>query len=757
MYRSRLYELRLPTAVDATIGIDDDDTVTEDHDHELDPLVQELGQEITAFFDSTRRRIKVLESSFARAADAPSRHESVSSAASSISSLASSSASEDAEEFDALPASQSVISRGRSKTIKASLVDRQLLLENMQSTFRTDELDLRSQLPTTNASAINNLRKPFVDRLVAARGRLFAWEKKHLPELPRDERTQLELPSLVEPAYAAENVHALPADNSVLVRTDELSSIIAFTLSSSHYQQQIEANKARKAGGTRRAPSSLAPPTAAHLPSKRDFSLPASFFAQSEGLPDVPSSKPSPAASPKLRPTTGKGGANPDPDDEEADFAGDLSFEAFAKPKKPLKQASSILSLRALSRQRSFDPSSFKPFGSLNNTPSKTAGTVTPTGEDAKKASNDGQKDGQDDKILDNLIKNTAENEPPPKTTPAVAPAPVAALLSRGLRAPPSASLDVYSTPPKVIRRTPSTLSQTDTLHGKDATLPTPLEAPEAEESFEVLGDADIEQTPPASRNASQHHRSGSSILSPLNALWSIGSMKLRNGEVPKDMGLDGDSPSPHIKYRFLHGTKEFTCTCWFAEEFESIRHKAGISDRDFYVNSLSRCTPWNPVGGKSKALFLITKDQRFLLKESVMAWNVSERDALLAFAPSYFAYLHSQTNQVRWYLSSSSDVLLIVGMCAQKPSLLTKLFGFYTVKIRDTTKDGNLVKLDLLLLENLFHASSITRKFDLKGISTRVAKVKPAEEETGGHTGWDADWLEGAPSWIRIQARRWN
>ncbi|KAG0147949.1 hypothetical protein CROQUDRAFT_42132 [Cronartium quercuum f. sp. fusiforme G11] len=106
-----------------------------------------------------------------------------------------------------------------------------------------------------------------------------------------------------------------------------------------------------------------------------------------------------------------------------------------------------------------------------------------------------------------------------------------------------------------------------------------------------------------------------------------------------------------------------------------------------------------------------------------ITTWNMSEREALLNFAPTYFEYISSSTSM--------------------KPSVMCKILGFFTVKIKESGKNENMVKLDLLLMENLFHGQTITRKFDLKGITTRVAKVKPSSEN--GTTGWDADWIEGS------------
>lgn len=62
----------------------------------------------------------------------------------------------------------------------------------------------------------------------------------------------------------------------------------------------------------------------------------------------------------------------------------------------------------------------------------------------------------------------------------------------------------------------------------------------------------------------------------------------------------------------------------------------------------------------------------------------MSERDAFLTFAPSLLDYLEQ----------------------TQRPSLLAKIFGFYTLKTKNL-KTGEVVKLDLVVLEHLFHSQS--------------------------------------------------
>lgn len=86
----------------------------------------------------------------------------------------------------------------------------------------------------------------------------------------------------------------------------------------------------------------------------------------------------------------------------------------------------------------------------------------------------------------------------------------------------------------------------------------------------------------------------------------------------------------------------------------------------------------------------------------------------MLTFAPQYCDYL----------------------LTSKRPSLLVKILGVYTVKVKDLKSGEVKQKLDLIVMEHLFYDQNVSRKFDLKGISSRVAKTKE-----DGQTLWDADW----------------
>ncbi|KAG0238882.1 hypothetical protein BGW42_000043 [Actinomortierella wolfii] len=200
---------------------------------------------------------------------------------------------------------------------------------------------------------------------------------------------------------------------------------------------------------------------------------------------------------------------------------------------------------------------------------------------------------------------------------------------------------------------------------------------------------------------------------------------------------------SPHIKVQHAHGKTSFSCTVYFAAEFDTLRRRCGIHEH--YVQSLARCAAWNASGGKSKSSFYKTKDDRFVVKQMISSWNMAEKDELLKFAPMYFAYMEKTQ---------------------ESPTVLAKIFGFYSFKIKNgnAEKSEKVYKIDVLVMENLFYNQKITRTFDLKGIQARHAATKTNTKgataggggrggEGGGGGGggglgattlWDGDFIEG-------------
>ncbi|XP_022941957.1 putative 1-phosphatidylinositol-3-phosphate 5-kinase FAB1C [Cucurbita moschata] len=156
---------------------------------------------------------------------------------------------------------------------------------------------------------------------------------------------------------------------------------------------------------------------------------------------------------------------------------------------------------------------------------------------------------------------------------------------------------------------------------------------------------------------------------------------------------------SPHLRLSFVDesstsgGKVKFSVTCYFAKQFDLLRKKCCPKGVDF-VRSLSRCCRWSAQGGKSNVYFAKSLDERFIIKQVTR----TELDSFEEFAPEYFKYLsHS--------LTSGS------------PTCLAKILGIYQVTVKHL-KGGKEMKMDLMVMENLFFMRSISKVYDLKGSS---------------------------------------
>lgn len=158
-----------------------------------------------------------------------------------------------------------------------------------------------------------------------------------------------------------------------------------------------------------------------------------------------------------------------------------------------------------------------------------------------------------------------------------------------------------------------------------------------------------------------------------------------------------------HLAYSYEDATAKMQCKIFFAEQFDAVRRKCGIADR--IVESLSRCLKWDSKGGKTKSVFLKTLDDRLVLK----SLSPIETQAFLRFAPAYFN-------------------IMAEALFHDLPSVIAKMFGFYQVVIKNPYS-GTELKLDLLVMENLFYDRSPNRIFDLKG-SMRNRKIQSTGEQ---------------------------
>lgn len=161
-------------------------------------------------------------------------------------------------------------------------------------------------------------------------------------------------------------------------------------------------------------------------------------------------------------------------------------------------------------------------------------------------------------------------------------------------------------------------------------------------------------------------------------------------------------SKNTNIRYAFQNRGVKAQCKIFYAESFDALRRKTGVSDR--FVESMSRCLKWDSKGGKTKSLFLKTLDERFILK----SLSPIEVNAFFKFAPDYFSFVHA---------------ILYEGL----PSVIAKMFGLFQVTIRSPS--GLEFNWFMLVMENLFYDRQPNRRFDLKG-SMRNRKVQSTGEQ---------------------------
>lgn len=152
-----------------------------------------------------------------------------------------------------------------------------------------------------------------------------------------------------------------------------------------------------------------------------------------------------------------------------------------------------------------------------------------------------------------------------------------------------------------------------------------------------------------------------------------------------------------HLSYQFhehqgksQERSARLSCKIFYAEQFDALRRQCNCDDA--YIQSLSRCVQWDSSGGKSGSAFLKTIDDRLVVKQL----SPAELDAFLKFAPSYFGFMAQ-------------------AFFHELPTVLSKIFGFYQIQIRNPITNKTM-KMDVLVMENLFYNRNTTKIFDLKG-----------------------------------------
>lgn len=104
------------------------------------------------------------------------------------------------------------------------------------------------------------------------------------------------------------------------------------------------------------------------------------------------------------------------------------------------------------------------------------------------------------------------------------------------------------------------------------------------------------------------------------------------HGNVQNEIGKE---EHPKVSSNFYGTGSEFSVTCLHADGFYDLRTALDYHEKD-YIGSLHNCKRWNAEGGKSRAVFGKTEDERFIIKEiqDIEFWHLKK------IAPEYFIHL---------------------------------------------------------------------------------------------------------------------
>ena len=151
----------------------------------------------------------------------------------------------------------------------------------------------------------------------------------------------------------------------------------------------------------------------------------------------------------------------------------------------------------------------------------------------------------------------------------------------------------------------------------------------------------------------------------------------------------------------------EGSITAYYPKQFEAIRILY-CSSYDNFIMSIAKSNVWSTVsGGKSKANFYKTDDNRYIIK-------CITKNEFKMFLESVFHYFH-HTNKFLFH---------------KMPSALSKTIGAFKVKIRTPKKETNYCVIMENLYYNIVNPNTPFKAYDLKG--SRLNRYIPKVEREG-------------------------
>ncbi|KAF9173411.1 hypothetical protein BGX21_001229 [Mortierella sp. AD011] len=566
--------------------------------------------------------------------------------------------------------------------IKKAALDR---LDELGERWKADEFDLYDQLKRISICRLNDLRNRFGDCIKRTMRSMEAWQKEYNPESLKSSKGQLDW---VLPEYFTHDaLHTFPG-SSVIVREDEPSSIIASTLSSSDYLSLISSllhPDSESAEVEEKAP----------LPPEKDFDI-NGLNIPTRGPLKTSRSVGSVTLTPRKNGSSGSEGstAHGSPGKESsASQKGELETEDDIDEDEEEDEDDSFLVVDGYQTSVKFLPASKVDLSSLIQNGTMSPRNTIGLNFGGRHSKNLTLSPNTVDKKGDLAATRPFSMVALPNSTPAL----TTSLIPANGEETPTNSFFV-SPPERSITPTPDTKSKgAFGYHSLTSGLSGTMKGLSLNTLSEKIGGgfSSYSMSGTYSEKAEREHFSDS-VDKAMKETLAIGSLM--------------------EKRRFR---------VWFIMQRSLTLFVDGAGSTKLMFHRSRDVRAGTPMEAKAKAASTRPKvyaHDRFVIKQMVSSWNIAEKDALLKFAPKYFEYME-KTNEA--------------------PTVLAKIFGFYTLKIKNG-ESGHALKIDVLVMEHLFYNQKITRTFDLKGIQDRHAASKPNAGGGGSTTLWDGDFIEG-------------
>lgn len=440
------------------------------------------------------------------------------------------------------------------------------LLLKLRYAFQQHEQDLYMELARTPSAELNDARRSFRNSAKGATRRLHAWQHKHITHA-RDEKMTVETFHAPEPAWWMPQCHAVPG-GSVIVHEEDWGSIIAFMLSSVDYTRELAAIGIAKS----------------------------SVLAASTVVPSVATSPlPSPAQVSTLSYFTApfrSGGSALDPD---ADVKGWHEPEACSSViSRKQHPRDHLLSLRdvLLNKRSTDEPSDGSVLGRGASPMASFPLSVfaKPAVEVSLQAAGGEVADPLSDTTANQLLHELEGVDTGSSSS---------SILASSISST-SGFVETHIRRGKLTSLVSSMDSRSDSVHDSGSTTSEHTNAPVTPSPIVIaLAPPDSVSTVEAERTAvntiTNTLTNAMRVMLGASGTSQVSSKPTHHGLLSTDpMAIDD---RPHLKYDFTVGKIRFSCTAYYAKQFDVLRRKCGLDD--LFVRSMQKSANWSAEGGK--------------------------------------------------------------------------------------------------------------------------------------------------------------